>query len=106
MTIKALKGYLSIFLRNQKQHEAVHTGSQTIYVLVCTCVMNFLCDVDPLPVRQTSIDWRSCGRSQRWVECIDVKAQMDRPLFSVQECEKPCVSLWFTSIQTLEIIST
>lgn len=66
--------------------------------------MNFLCDVDPLPVGQTSVHWRSCGGSQRRVECINVEAQMDRSLFSVQEGEKVCVNLQFTSIQTFKII--
>lgn len=46
--------------------------------------MDFLCDVDSLPVGQTSVHWSSRGRSQRWVECIDVKAQVDRTLFSVR----------------------
>lgn len=50
--------------------------------------MDFLCDVDSLPVGQTSVHWRSCGWSQRRVECIDVKAQVDRSLFSVPEGEK------------------
>ena len=50
--------------------------------------MDFLRDVDSLPVGQTSIHWRSCGRRQRRVKRIDVKAQVDRSLFSVQEGEK------------------
>lgn len=52
-------------------------------VVICTCVMDFLCDVDSLPVGQTSVNWRSGGWSQRRVECIDVKAQVDRSLLSV-----------------------
>lgn len=50
--------------------------------------MDFLCDVDSLPVGQTSIHWCPCGWGQRRVECVDVKAQMDRSLFSVQEGER------------------
>ena len=50
--------------------------------------MDFLCDVDSLPVGQTSVDWRSSGRSQRRVERVDVKAQVNRSLFSVREDKK------------------
>lgn len=68
-------------------------GEVTPSAPVCTCVMDFLCDVDPLPVGQTSVHWCSCGWSQRRVECIDVKAQVDRPLFPVWRWEsvKFCV---------------
>lgn len=57
---------------------------KAITVVICTCVMNFLCDVDSLSVGQTSIYWCSCGGSQRRVECIDVKAQVYWSLFSVR----------------------
>lgn len=58
------------------------------HLFICTCVMYFLCDIDSLPVGQTSIDWCSCGRGQSWVEGINVKAQVDRSLFSVQDGNK------------------
>lgn len=45
--------------------------------------MDFLCDVDSLPVGQTSVHWCSRGWSQRRVKRIDVEAQVDWPLFSV-----------------------
>lgn len=55
--------------------------------VLCTCVVDLLGDVDPLPVGQTSVHWRPCGRSQRRVERIDVEAQVDRPLFPERKKE-------------------
>lgn len=58
-------------------------GCLRIFVWICTCVVDFLRDVDPLPVGQASVHRRSCGRSQRRVEGVDVETQVDRSLFSV-----------------------
>lgn len=66
---------------------------KAITVVICTCVMNFLCDVDSLSVGQTSIYWCSCGGSQRRVECIDVKAQVYWSLFSVKMVIKLNISV-------------
>lgn len=52
-----------------------------------TCVVNLLCDVDPLPVCQPAVDWCPCGWSQRWVEGIDVVAQVNGPLLPVTQGE-------------------
>lgn len=60
----------------RKQHVALRGAAKR------TCVVDFLCEVDSLPVGQTTVDGRSRGRSQRGVECIDVEAQVDRPLCS------------------------
>ena len=53
--------------------------------LVFTCVVNFLCDVNAFSVSESSIDWGSSGWGQGGVESIDIKAQVYRPLFPVQE---------------------
>lgn len=59
-----------------------------VFVVFCTCVVDFLCDVDPLPVGEASVHRCSRGRSQRRVERVDVEAHVDRSLFSVQEGKK------------------
>lgn len=69
------------------------------FVVICTCVVYFLCDIDSLPVGQTSIDWCSCGRGQRRVKGIDVKAHVDRSLFSVQDGNK--VKIKFISMMSI-----
>lgn len=53
--------------------------------------MDFLCDVDALPVRQPAVDRRSRGWSQRRVERVDVKAQVDRPLFPISDGGKSLI---------------
>lgn len=50
--------------------------------------MDLLCDVDSLPVGQTSVDWRPRGRSQGRVERVDVEAQVDWTLLSVGHGER------------------
>lgn len=52
-----------------------------------TCVVNLLCDVDPLPVCQSAVDWGSCGWSQRWVKGVDVETQVNGPLLPVAQGE-------------------
>jgi len=54
-----------------------------MFVVICTRVVDFLCDVDSFPVGQTAVHRCSRGRRQRRVECVDVEAQVDRALFSV-----------------------
>ncbi len=73
---------------------------ETIFVVISTCVMDLLCDVDSLPVGQASVHRRSCRRSQRRVERINVKAHVDRSLFSVIEGKKFSLNLSLTSTQT------
>lgn len=50
-----------------------------------TCAVDLLCEVDSLPVGQTTDDGRSRGWSQRGVEGVDVEAQVDRSPSSVRD---------------------
>lgn len=58
---------------------------RTVSVCVVTCVMDLLCDVNPLSVGQSSVHRSPCSRSETGVERVDIEAQVDGPLLPVRE---------------------
>lgn len=57
-------------------------------VCILTCFINFFCNIETFSVRQTSQNWCPSSWCERWVQSVNIKAQMNWPFLSFKKQER------------------